>query len=79
MKYQSFIIIVFMALAAFVLPGCSSFLAGTGTGVAGAGAAYEINAKKQMDKLNEDYKAGKITKQEYEARKDQIKKGSIIY
>ena len=78
MQYQSFVIIVFMALAAVVLPGCS-FLAGTGAGVVGAGASYEVNARKQMDKLDEDYKAGKITKQEYETRKDQIKKGSLIY
>jgi len=74
-------LVAMMILAAAMvisLPGCA-YLAGTGTGVVGAGAAYEVNAKKQLDKLEKDYKAGKITKEEYEARKDQIKKGSLIY
>lgn len=78
MKYNLFVITAFTALAAAVLPGCT-FLAGTGAGVVGAGASYEVNARRQMDQLDADYKAGKITKQEYEVRKDQIKKGSVIY
>jgi hypothetical protein len=32
-----------------------------------------------MDRLDEDYKAEKITRQEYDIRRDQIKKGSLIY
>ena len=60
------------------LPGCA-FLSGTGVGALGAGTAYEVNSKKQLDRLEKDYKAGKITREEYEARKDQIKKGSLIY
>lgn len=66
------------AVMVVFLPGCA-YLAGTGTGVVGASAAYEINAKKQLDRLEKDYKAGKITREEYETRKDQIKKGSLIY
>lgn len=74
-------LVAMMILAAAMvvfMPGCA-FLSGTGAGVVGTGAAYEINSKKQMDRLEKDYKAGKITKEEYEARKDQIKKGSLIY
>ena len=74
-------LVAMMILAAAMvvfMPGCAS-LSGAGAGVVGTGAAYEINSKKQMDRLEKDYKAGKITKEEYEARKDQIKKGSLIY
>ena len=74
-------LVAMMTLAAAMvvfMPGCA-VLSGTGAGVVGTGAAYEINSKKQMDRLEKDYKAGKITKEEYEARKDQIKKGSLIY
>jgi len=60
--------------------GCSGkFWGGAAVGAAGAGAAYEIQNKRQMDKLEEDYKNGKISREEYESRKKQIEKGSIIY
>lgn len=48
-------------------------------GAAGAGTAYEYSNKKQMDELEEDYKAGNIDQEEYESRKQQIEEGSIIY
>ena len=60
--------------------GCSGkFWGGAAAGAVGAGAAYEIQNKRQMDQLEEDYKNGKITREEYEARKRQIEKGSIFY
>ena len=53
--------------------------AGGALGGAALGAgAYEINVNRQMNELENDYKAGRINKQEYEIRKDQIKRGSII-
>jgi osmotically-inducible protein OsmY len=59
--------------------GCSgAFWGGTATGALASGAGYEIQAKRQMDKLEEEYKSGKIDKKEYEIRKDQIKRGSLI-
>lgn len=58
--------------------GCE-FLAGTATGAAATGAGYEIQAKRQMDKLEEDYKNERISREEYESRKKQIEAGSIIY
>jgi RecA/RadA recombinase len=39
----------------------------------------EINAKRQMDQLEDDYKKEKISRREYEERKAQIERGSIIY
>lgn len=58
--------------------GCQ-FLAGAATGAVATGAGYEIQAKRQMDKLNDDYKEERISRQEYEARKQQIERGSVIY
>jgi hypothetical protein len=58
--------------------GCE-FLAGSATEVLAAGAGYEIQAKRQMDQLEEDYKKERISRSEYEARKKQIEAGSIIY
>lgn len=58
---------------------CGLFWGGAAVGAVGVGAAYEINNKGQMDKLEEDYRQGNITQKEYEARKKQIEKGSVIY
>ncbi len=72
-------------IAAFVVGGllavgCSTdFWGGGATGAAGAGAGYELNARHQMQKLDEELKAGKINQAEYDIRKDQIRRGSLVY
>ena len=48
-------------------------------GVVGAGVGYEFNAKRQMDKLEDDFKNERISRREYEERKRQIEAGSIVY
>jgi len=58
--------------------GCA-FLGGAATGALATGAGYEINAKHQMDRLEDDYRRERISRREYEARKSQIESGSIIY
>ena len=58
--------------------GCM-FLGGAVLGAAGTGGAYEYNAHEQMEKLEADYKAERISRAEYEARKKQIEAGSIVY
>ncbi len=58
--------------------GCE-FLGGAATGALATGAGYEYNNKRQMDKLEDDYKNERISRSEYEARKKQIESGSIIY
>jgi hypothetical protein len=58
--------------------GCA-FLGGAATGALATGAGYEINAKRQMDKLEDDYRSERISRREYENRKSQIESGSIIY
>jgi hypothetical protein len=54
-------------------------LGGAALGAFGTGAAYEYNAHEQLEKLEADYKAERISRREYEARKQQIQAGSIIY
>ena len=58
--------------------GCA-FLGGAAVGALGTSAGYEINANSKMNQLESDYKAEKISRKEYEARKSQLEKGSIIY
>ena len=65
-----------------LLTGCSGAV-GSGLlgGVLGAGAAgggYEYNLKRQKDRVEEDFKAGKIDQKEYEIRKDQIARDSLL-
>ena len=52
---------------------------GAAVGGLATGAGYEINAHSEMNKLDDDYKAERISRAEYQARKSQIEKGSIIY
>jgi hypothetical protein len=58
--------------------GCA-FLGGAAVGALGTSAGYEINAHSKMGQLEDDYKAERISRKEYESRKSQIEKGSIIY
>jgi len=62
------------------LGGCSpAFWGGAAAGVLGTGAGYEVQSKRQMDRLDDDLRSGRIERREYEQRKEQIEKGSIIY
>jgi len=65
-----------------LLTGCASH-AGTAvlSGAVGAGAAgggYELHLKNQKNRVEEDFKAGRIDKREYEIRKDQIARDSLL-
>ncbi len=71
---------VLLMLAGLMQWGCSpAFWGGAAVGVLGTGAGYEIQAKRQMDKLEDDFKNERISRSEYEKRKQQIEAGSIIY
>jgi hypothetical protein len=69
---------VLLMLGSMTQWGCE-FLAGTAVGAGAAGAGYEIQAKRQMDQLEDDFKKERISRKEYESRKRQIEAGSIIY
>jgi hypothetical protein len=71
--------LVGLVLLAGLGQGGCAFLGGAAVGAGGAGAAYEYNAYRQMQKLEEDYKSERISRAEYEKRKQQIEAGSIIY
>jgi ribulose kinase len=70
--------LLLLALLGLTQSSCA-FLGGAATGAVAAGAGYEIQAKRQMDRLDEDFKNRRISREEYEDRKKQIEKGSIIY
>lgn len=67
-----------LLLGNLVLTGCE-FVAGAATGALATGAGYEINAHRQMDRLEDDYRRERISRREYDRRREQIERGSIIY
>jgi osmotically-inducible protein OsmY len=76
---QQFITAALLA-SALGFSGCSpAFWGGAAAGVLGTGAGYEVQSKRQMDRLDDDLKSGRIERREYEQRKEQIERGSIIY
>jgi len=72
------LILVLVLVVGLGQSGCA-FLGGAALGALGTSAGYEVNAKSKMDQLEDDYKAERISRKEYEARKSQLEKGSIIY
>jgi len=75
MKHLMLVLVLMIALGQ---SGCA-FLGGAAVGALGTSAGYEINAKSKMDQLEDDYRNERISRAEYESRKSQIEKGSIIY
>jgi hypothetical protein len=67
-----------LLLGSLAMTGCE-FVAGAATGALATGAGYEINSKRQMDRLEDDYRRERISRRQYEARRNQIERGSIIY
>jgi hypothetical protein len=72
------IILVCLLVMGLTQGGCA-FLGGAAVGAGATGAGYEYQAYRQMQQLEEDYKNRKISREEYEDRKKQIEKGSILY
>jgi membrane protein required for beta-lactamase induction len=72
------IILALALLIGLTQSGCA-FLGGAAVGSLATGAGYEVNAHHQMEKLDADYRNERISRREYESRKTQIEKGSILY
>ncbi len=72
---KTILVILFSTLLA--LTGCTERWASTGLGAAGAGG-YEYHINNEMDRVEQDYKDGKIDKMEYDIRIDQIKRDSLL-
>jgi hypothetical protein len=76
MKILSMAVIL---LGAGIVSGCSpAFWGGAAGGVVGTGAGYEYHANQEMKKLDVDLKEGKIDQREYDIRKDQLKRDSVL-
>jgi uncharacterized membrane protein len=74
------ILLSIMIFPLLFLSGCSKEMAGgAAVGVGAAGAAYEYQNKRTMDALEEDFKAGRITEDEYNRRKEEVKSRSLVY
>ncbi len=77
---QAGMLLVLMAI--FMLSGCSSKTGSAGLGALGGAAAgaggYEYHLNRQQNRVEEDYKDGKITQSEYEIRMDQIERDSFM-
>jgi hypothetical protein len=71
------LMLVFVLMVALGQSGCA-FLGGAAVGALGTSGAYEINARSKMNQLEDDYKAERISRKEYEARKSQIEKGPVL-
>ncbi len=69
-------------LTIFLLPGCSSKTGSAGLGALGGAAVgaggYEYHLKRQEDRVEQDFKDGKITQSEHDIRMDQIKRDSVF-
>ena len=70
---------LFMLIGMAVSQSACEFVGGAAAGALASGAGYEYQAKRQMDRLDEDLRNEKISRREYEARRQQIERGSIIY
>ena len=81
MKKMIIIMAVMLALS-LMLVGCESSWQTAGLGAAGgavaAGGSYEYVSNREMKRIEQDYKDGKMDQKEYEARKDQIQRMSLL-
>jgi len=64
---------ILLLLGSVAITGCQ-FDAGAATGALATGAGYEYNSKRQMDRLEDDYRNERISRSEYERRKSQIER-----
>lgn len=79
MKRSLFLV---MALALLAAPGCATKTGSAGAGAIGGaavgGGAYEYRMNEELKRIEEEFKAGKMDQREYEIRRDQIMRMSII-
>jgi len=70
---------VLLAIVALSLLGCSAeFWGGAAGGAVGAGAGYEYKVNKEMKRIDDALRAGEMSQTEYNIRKDQIQRMSVI-
>jgi hypothetical protein len=73
---------VVVVLAGLSLAGCEtsggSAVLGGVAGAAAGGGGYEFHLKKQRDRVEADYRDGKIDQAEYDIRIDQLNRDSLL-
>ncbi len=72
-KLQTIATALFLA-GALLTSGCGAVFFGAAAG----GGGYETHQYNQMQRLEEEYAAGEISQEEYEARKRQIQQASLL-
>ncbi len=79
MKLSASIIVV---LAGLGVAGCDSSggsaILGGVAGAAAGGGGYEFHLKQERDRVEADYRDGKIDKREYDIRIDQLNRDSLL-
>ena len=75
--YRLLATILLSGLITMALGACTTREVATVAAV--GGAAYEYSNKRAMDQLKEDRNAGRISEEEYERRKKEIEKRSVVY
>lgn len=71
------IVLVGLGLSACDSRGGSAIL-GSVAGAAAGGGGYEFHLKKQRDRVEADYQDGKIDREEYDIRIDQLNRDSLL-
>lgn len=76
------IVLAISLLIPIALSGCSS-KAGTASvgalgGAAAGGGAYEYRLHREMQRIEDDFKAGKMDEKEYQIRKDEVQRLQLI-
>jgi hypothetical protein len=61
----------------FLVTGCQALVGGA-VGAGATGGGYEIHMDNQKSRVQKDFDEGRITREEYEIRIDQIQRDSFI-
>lgn len=72
-------LIAIILLTALFSVGCANKAVGTAVGVGAAGVGYEAYNKKRLDDNEDDLREGRINREQYEQRKDEIEGRSAVY
>ena len=61
----------------FLVTGCEALVGGA-VGAGATGGGYEVHMNNQKNRVQEDFDKGRITKEEYTIRMNQIQRDSFI-
>ena len=82
MKKKILLTAVFVFALSFMCGGCESksgtAVLGAAGGAVAAGGSYEYVSNREMKKIEQDLKDNKIDQREYDIRKDQIQRMSLL-